>query len=143
MRFSPLSTKHALGSVSRVTVLSLSSRFPFPIDTSRLRPRNIRYFQSRVFSPRNERVTLATLMRARTRMTNPVPLILSPFTRFFCRDRGRNPRHRRTSADYHGERSTEGEFADRGSRIGDDCAQLSAANECVADAFASSDFASR
>lgn len=37
-----------------------------------------------------------------------------------------------------GERSV-----DRGSRIGDDCAQLSTANECVLDAFSSSDFASR
>lgn len=81
-------------------------------------------------------------------MANPVPLRLSPFTRFSLKSRSEavllapeQTYFRRVIRANNRQRGPR--IVDRGSRIGDDCAQLSAAKECVADAFSSSDFASR
>lgn len=90
-----------------------------------------------------------TLLRAREWQTRYRYVShLSPVFRWnHGRKRCCSPPNKRTSAVLSGRtitREARGSWiVDRGSRIGDDCAQLSAAKECVADAFSSSDFASR
>lgn len=136
-----------LGSLSRDQALSSLSSC-FPSDTLHF---ICGIFDISWFPDQLVRVTLVTsalhLWRYYTRANGKPGTVTSlSFHPFFAEiavgSGAARPRTNVFPPCYHGEWSTE-RPVDRGSRIGDDCAQLSAAKECVADAFSSSDFASR